>query len=382
MSDPIIDALIATGTNIISSIIYDLGKGIKSPKKARFFPNSLLLSRESIRTLDRRIEKFLEKKRWEYSTHPVLYAYFKADSASDVERLKPFVCAALFSEPYSIETCAHVLETLRVNELDTANSRSKNIRNAVRPDIEKYSLENLDVEGFNKANIRDLRKSLFEKDEVSQFLVSRVTASLQAFADIQTPKSRKGPADEYLLEYCEEIRTRTSSLMTSGIDAFLRQEQLDSQLEASFVSLSLRELWDNTKENVSENAEQVFREFKYIIARGDAGSGKTTLLQWISLQCARSVLGHPPSLAATASWNKTIPVLVPLRRIVTNYSGRINVSDFVMLSTDSVDLSRKVGPNWMDVILNNRDVLIMFDGLDELRAGSGNLHRTLSGVSA
>jgi hypothetical protein len=367
MADPIIDAIVSIGTNIISSIIYDFAKSI-SADKIRFFPNSLLLSKEAIRTLDQRVEKFLENRRWEYSIHPVLHAYFRIDDSSDVTRLKPLISAALFNEQYSAEACQDTLERLRISELERANNLAKNKRNAVRPDIKKYALDKIDIETFNDRNIKELRNTLFENDEISRFFVSRVLMATEAFSrEHSLINKRAGAApDNILLEYCEEIRARTSRLMTSGIDAFLRQEQIESQLEASFVSLSLRELWRHTADGVSENAEQLFREFKYIVARGDAGSGKTTLLQWISLQCAKSILGQPQSKESAVSWDSMIPFFIPLRRIVTNYGGRINVSDFVILSTDSLDLSRKIGPNWITEILIHRNSLVMFDGLDEL----------------
>ncbi|MGJ4910342.1 NACHT domain-containing protein [Bradyrhizobium oligotrophicum] len=364
MNDPLIDAIVAIGTNIVSSVLYDWAKQKIPATRVRFFPNSLLLSRDSLRDLDRRVDQYLKNKRWQHSSHPILYLYFSSDTPTDIDRLKPLVLAALFSEPYPTEICKTELERLQKIELDRIAAQYKNKRNVALPDTTNYELDDIDFEQFNNNNIRDLKQSLFEKDEITRVFISRVLNSERALSTNQTPDAT--PADAQLKEYCEEMVAKTSRLMMTGIDAFLRQEQIESQLEASFVSLYLREMWDNSAECVSENAEQVFRQFKYVIARGDAGSGKTTLLQWISLQCARSVLRAPLVSGPTSGWTAIVPILIPLRRVVSNHSRRVNVSDFVILSTDSIDLDRKLGPVWIDSILRTRNTLVMFDGLDEL----------------
>lgn len=366
MVDPIIDTIMSIGTNIVSAIIYDFAKD-SPPAKKRFFSNSLLLSKDAINTLDKRVQTFLANRRWEHSIHPVAYAYFKLEDPSDVARLRPLVCAALFEERYSVDDCRASLEALQVTEFEKAKKAAEEKPNASAPDIDKFSIERLDVAEFVGRNIKDLRKTLFENDEISKFFVSRIKLSEEALSDQRILENSKDDApDRLLLEYCEEIQARASRLMMSGIDAFLKQEQIESRLEASFVSLSLEGFWKKSPGAISENAERVFSNFRCIIARGDAGSGKTTLLQWISLQCAKSILGQPRSSESVVTWGLTVPIFIPLRHIVTNFSGKINISDFVVLSTDSLDFSRKVGPNWINSILDRQDALVMFDGLDEL----------------
>jgi NACHT domain-containing protein len=372
MPDPITDAAVSFGINLLSAITYDFAKGI-AESKIKYFPNALLFSRDSMLELDKRISKFLENKRWQHSSHPVLYSYFKMEDASDVSRLRLLICSALFDEPYDVETCKSALLALQAKEIEKEIERvqrlKKGKKNPPKPELKNYNLDRVDVEEFNQENMTDLKKHIFEQDEISRLFISRLQGAPAAFNEqnmLVKPKDVNEDNRKLLLEYCKEIHSQVSSLLTSGIDAFLRQEQIENQLEASFVSLSLQDIWTDNAATFSENAEQIFQKFKYVIARGDAGSGKTTLLQWISLQCAKSMLGEPQSPESKGRWAETVPIFIPLRQIITTLKGKISVSDFVYLSTGSHDLARKVPVDWIDWVLLNQLTVCMFDGLDEL----------------
>jgi Leucine-rich repeat (LRR) protein len=96
-----------------------------------------------------------------------------------------------------------------------------------------------------------------------------------------------------------------------------------------------------------------------ILITGEAGSGKTTVVRWLAVQIAAHKL--PRGLSAMRN---ALPLFVPLRHVFRGARLSPNSDDLM----DYVLSGRNAGlpGNWLDERLRSGQMLLIFDGLDEL----------------
>ncbi|MFB9312900.1 NACHT domain-containing protein [Nocardioides plantarum] len=94
-----------------------------------------------------------------------------------------------------------------------------------------------------------------------------------------------------------------------------------------------------------------------IVLGGTAGSGKTTLLQWVAVTASQA--GFSGELA---SWNGSIPFLLPLRR----YANGDLPAPEEFLGVHHKSLAGVMPSGWVHRVLAAGHAVVLIDGLDEL----------------
>ncbi|MEJ3744023.1 NACHT domain-containing protein [Actinomycetes bacterium KLBMP 9797] len=106
------------------------------------------------------------------------------------------------------------------------------------------------------------------------------------------------------------------------------------------------------------SVERVLARADRIFIRGQAGTGKTTLLHWIAVRSGRR--SFPDHLA---SWNRTVPFFIPLRRYAT--TALPAHERFLEEVGEHLDIP----PGWVARQLRDGDAIVLVDGVDELPDG-------------
>lgn len=98
----------------------------------------------------------------------------------------------------------------------------------------------------------------------------------------------------------------------------------------------------------------VFESNNVVWIKGEAGAGKTTFLQWIAVCSAKG------ERIAIKKIENTIPIVVELR----NVEWPLDLNNVVNKLTSSEGIFCPNG--WIHKILNSQEVILLFDGLDEI----------------
>ncbi|MDY7002806.1 MAG: HEAT repeat domain-containing protein [Cyanobacteriota bacterium] len=97
--------------------------------------------------------------------------------------------------------------------------------------------------------------------------------------------------------------------------------------------------------------------YQYLVILGDPGSGKSTLLQYIALEWAELPLKDLPL--------QPIPILIELRTYVRNHNAN-KCKDFLDFLEKGSGITCQLPQQEIHAKLQNGDVIVMFDGLDEV----------------
>ncbi|WP_043261905.1 NACHT domain-containing protein, partial [Streptomyces sp. e14] len=167
-------------------------------------------------------------------------------------------------------------------------------------------------------------------------------------------------------------RTRLSvayvSLRTSEDGPARQRERLRPMSRAGVQQWEAHE----TERASTMRAETALKDAPRVLLRGEAGSGKTTLLQWLAVSAARGAF-----TGALADWNGLIPVLVKLRQ----YAGAPLPAPEAMLDRVAWPIRGLMPAGWMHRAFTDRRVLLLVDGVDELRADERRgVHEWLRGL--
>ncbi|AHH97866.1 hypothetical protein GCM10010174_29880 [Kutzneria viridogrisea] len=122
---------------------------------------------------------------------------------------------------------------------------------------------------------------------------------------------------------------------------------------AGYVPLTLnqRDLGDDVLVTVGARADQALGRCRRALVRGVAGSGKSTLLRWIGVDAARG---------AGADGVQAVPFILELGRLD---GGRPPALEELVAQT----LRRSMPEDWVGQVLAEDRVLLLLDGLDEIR---------------
>jgi len=110
------------------------------------------------------------------------------------------------------------------------------------------------------------------------------------------------------------------------------------------------------------SGEQILRQTRRLVIRGDAGAGKTTLLQWVAVQAATPDSPHRPN-----SWRDVTPFVIKLRSLKGR--GMPALEEFVPLSAENAPRPTQ---NWVFRQFNSGRAIVLIDGVDELPESDRN----------
>ncbi len=140
---------------------------------------------------------------------------------------------------------------------------------------------------------------------------------------------------------------------------YLQRLKETGQLEEEFSPEQFeglrRKYLDRPIRSVLELVED--RNYQYLVILGDPGSGKSTLLQYIALEWAELL---PKDLPL-----KPIPLLIELRTYVRNHNAH-QCKDFLEFLEKGSGVTCRLPQRELHEKLQNGDVIMMFDGLDEV----------------
>ncbi|NEP80818.1 MAG: NACHT domain-containing protein, partial [Okeania sp. SIO3B3] len=131
--------------------------------------------------------------------------------------------------------------------------------------------------------------------------------------------------------------------------------QLETELSPEQFEGLRRKYLDRPTRSVLELVED--SNYKYLVILGDPGSGKSTLLQYIALEWAELPSKDLPL--------KPIPLLIELRTYVRNHNAN-QCKDFLEFWEKGSGITCRLPQRELDEKLQKGDVIVMFDGLDEV----------------
>jgi len=218
--------------------------------------------------------------------------------------------------------------------LDSENlEKLANKNSEIKPDFdlkkhqegirEKYGnlkLESLDTSGYGYNELKLWRMFVPQNVRESQEFMPQI---------YEIPK-----------EYLQRLKE------TGQLEAQLSKKQLES-LRRKYLALPIRSVLELVEDS----------NYKYLVILGDPGSGKSTLLQYIALQWAELPLKDLPL--------KPIPLLIELRTYVRNYDGN-KCKNFLDFLENGSGVICHFPQQELHENLQNGDVIMMFDGLDEV----------------
>ncbi|WP_306204981.1 NACHT domain-containing protein [Actinoplanes sp. RD1] len=195
---------------------------------------------------------------------------------------------------------------------------------------------------------RSLRELLIRDDEIIGLLRQVLE---------QMPRHASGAAHDSAAEldvdYRREIIRKFDRVELFGVTVAGPTRRYP--LDVAYLGLSV----SGTGPHVEVSLDAAVSAQRYIYIRGDAGSGKTTLLRWIALKCARG-----EHAGALASWNRSLPVMVELRR----FAERDLPGPSEYLSGLSRSLTERLPGTWVDTMLRSGRGVLLIDGVDEFPA--------------
>lgn len=238
-----------------------------------------------------------------------------------------------------------------------------------------YLPENFDWEQIGKSYLRKVKGIIKESDQLRSILDSENLQAIRSVVEDQAPIS----VDFDMQKYKESIKEfygylKLDNLHTSGYEYrialwkmfipqlakaslpiidipkdYLRELEYKNQLE------ELEELENYRLSYVNAPIYSVLEiiadtNFQYIVILGDPGSGKSTLTQYVCLNWIEQGF-------------QGIPLLIELRKYVKDRNLPKNFLDFFHQGSDAIcHLNR----NQLHQELTQGNVLVMFDGLDEV----------------
>jgi Leucine-rich repeat (LRR) protein len=160
------------------------------------------------------------------------------------------------------------------------------------------------------------------------------------------------PASAFEQRYRYQISRKLDQVELFGLST--RRYKPRYSLSVAYISLNAAVGGDDARGPV--RVEEMLREGRRFLIRGEAGSGKTTLLQWIATQVAREADWLPDP------WLDKVPFFVRLR----SYAGRDLPAPERFIEFTSPMLVDEMPDGWARKVLAEGRAFVLVDGVDEL----------------
>lgn len=218
---------------------------------------------------------------------------------------------------------------------------------------------------YEKSNFEEI----FDRFDNFHELTLRILNDLNSIIEVKENTMNEKFAN-FEHDYRAEIARKYDKLEIIG--ANLNRKYSRYNLSTAYVSLDVIED-SNYEHDDYENYEyddyestyfnklsidDAFNDRDKILITGEAGSGKSTIMKWLAVQSALGDLER-----RLTNWGKTIPIVIQLR----NYpSGKIDLNKVVEEIAENIVM--KIPEDWIEYIFNSGKVLLLVDGLDELKS--------------
>ena len=180
-----------------------------------------------------------------------------------------------------------------------------------------------------------------------------ILTEIHSMADLV--KNSESQYREYESIYREKIIEKYGKIELIGSklqDRHVKRYDITS----AYVELSC--ISDKTREELE--LSKVFKDSNIVWVKGEAGAGKTTFLQWIAICSAKG------ERVLIENIDNTLPIVIGLR----NIDWPLDLSNIVNRLTASEGIYCPDG--WIHTLLKKQEVLLLFDGLDEISKSKRN----------
>jgi formylglycine-generating enzyme required for sulfatase activity/energy-coupling factor transporter ATP-binding protein EcfA2 len=191
-----------------------------------------------------------------------------------------------------------------------------------------------------------------------------------------------GLLQSQLADYLFGLRTEVQQLRLSHL-----MTKSEIRHEHSIVTPRLEMVYTDLHLNQGVPVSKAIRNTKRLVLLGETGSGKSTVLRYLAYQLAEDVLEQidkwPDWEDKESDSAVLIPIFCPLAKVATfliQYAGDGEKALWTLLSDtfDDVRGSRIELRNHLKDMLRRGQVILLFDGLDELPAGGDNPREKVS----
>ncbi|MBU3105148.1 NACHT domain-containing protein [Clostridium gasigenes] len=205
--------------------------------------------------------------------------------------------------------------------------------------------------------INNYREMFNRFDDIKQKILGMLN-ELQTMVTTINNNTNKNIVNKNIEEKYRRLVARKYNkinLFGSNLDRNMKYYELSVAYVSLEVSLESSENFGDEYENII-SLEKAFEQSKVVSIIGEAGSGKTTLLQWLAVKTATGKIEEEiPALQGY------IPFIIELRKVK---EWPINIGEFINNSIK--DLNFTIPNEWYSDVLENRKILLLVDGLDEI----------------
>ncbi|CAF3656593.1 unnamed protein product [Rotaria sp. Silwood1] len=174
-------------------------------------------------------------------------------------------------------------------------------------------------------------------------------------------------------------------MIEQWLNVLLTNKKIFTDEEAESIKTKVNQLKKSIlekselKETKQYQIQQAYNEFRHFVIVGHPGSGKTTLSKWLVMNMAKQCLGEKSMLSNNSfSTTNKLPILIPIWKYVDQSKENQNQRKRTLLefiygnptfnSSYFQEEERKILSSLIKQALVQGDVLIIFEGLDEVPA--------------
>jgi len=256
-----------------------------------------------------------------------------------------------------------------------------NLRERIHSLARHAEHEDVDVTPYLNSFFEQFREELFADDlfkqQVSNVLMVRSSLSMQqSLTEIAAmlPVIKDAVTDNYTQEqfvqdvqaYIAHVERSLRYLKVVGIVP--KDQNKDPELEGIFVPLriALHRRVIAGKINESDSIVTMLERYPHLVLLGGPGSGKSTATKYLAWSHASARIADTPFPQFPLISGKPVPLRIELRRLSED---RRSHPDYTFLSYAEVLLRREgieINPQMFKRLLANKNMLLLFDGLDEV----------------
>lgn len=208
------------------------------------------------------------------------------------------------------------------------------------------------LEAFPKFTLDALKNILSDTTEMLE-RINKIDFQLDRIEEATVRKSSSSES-----AYRNAIVGKLSKINIFGVETAGLPKRYD--LSLAYVNLTISGRMNTDRDSASKIIALALKNEKPLtIVSGDPGSGKTTLLSWLTLSTIQKKM--PDHLHVV---NDYLPIFLRLR----DFAGTdFPVGPDLILHTAGVGAS-KIDDKWANFVLQNRKLIFLLDGFDELPA--------------
>ncbi|MFF7148023.1 NACHT domain-containing protein [Streptomyces jietaisiensis] len=159
--------------------------------------------------------------------------------------------------------------------------------------------------------------------------------------------------------YAEAVHAEHGKIRIFGLD-LSRSTGRGLDLDTAYLNLEAVSSDDEIEDLFAQTrVDELLKNKRRILLRGQAGSGKSTLIQWIATKAVTHSLDGPLS-----SLNGRVPFVLRLRAMFRLEKLRPKPSEFLYIGNIPIADDQPVG--WADRALRDGRALLLVDGMDEI----------------